>query len=915
MDAVPQHRRHRSARAARWRLGQVAWLIIFLAVPAPALAQQSTGRIAGRVVDAETGEPLPGAQIDLQSGMRIVASATAEDDGQFIFTGIPAGRYSLIFSSIGHETLRRDAIRVPPEGGIVNVGGVELVSRALLLNPVVVTASREQEKTLDAPASVYTVTSDEIEEQPTTTPADHVRGLPGADVVSTGISQHNIVARGFNNVFSGALFVLTDNRWASVPSLRFNAYNMIPVTNEDIDRIEFVLGPGSALYGPNVDKGVFHIITRSPLDHQETTVSLTGGEREIFQGSLRHAGLLSDNVGYKISGQYSRGRDWVFRDPAEQIPGISRDFDQERYYGDLRLDFQLDDQSTLILNGGATRMASSIEMTGIGAAQALDWTYSYAQARFRRNRLFVQSYLNLSDAGDSFTLRDADTISDNSLLYVGQVQHGASIGERQDFTYGVDFIRTIPRTDGEINGRNEEDDNITEVGGYLQSETRLSPMFDLVLAARADYHSEVDDVVFSPRAAIVFKPRQEHSLRLTYNRAFSQPTSNNLFLDKLSAPSLGGLPYPIRGRGAPSEGFTFSRDCTNTVGQDGLCMRTPFLPPAAGGPSAQLPMDISVLWPVIVGGVCSQDPNAAACQLLQLMEAPAVDQVGLYLANLNPGRVGVPGESPFDLVQDVTDVPQTTSQITTTIEAGYKGLIADRLLLGIDGYYSHIEDFIGPLLVETPNVFVDGISLGSYLASECGRLGVCTIDQATALAGTIAQVPWGIVTPDQVDSQIQNGLDPTTIILTYRNFPSFDLWGADVGATLLLTDWLRLSGSYSFVSERFFSAEEIDAPADLALNSPQNKASLGAHVEIPRRGLRGEIRGRYVDSFPVISGVYVGHVENYTVFDALVSYSLLFSRTTEITLSVTNVFDNRHQQMVGAPDLGRLVLLRLRQTF
>lgn len=914
MEAVPQLCRYLSARAVRWRLCQVAWLILLLVVPAPASAQQATGRITGRILDAETGTPLAGAQVDLQSGIRIVASATAEDDGQFVFTNIPAGSYSLIFSSIGHETLRRDGIRVPSEGGIVNVGGVDLVSRALLLNPVVVTASREQEKALDAPASVYTVESEEIREQPTTTPADHVLGLPGADVVSTGISQHNIVARGFNNVFSGALFVLTDNRWASVPSLRFNAYNMIPVTNEDIDRIEFVLGPGSALYGPNVDKGVFHIITRSPLDHQETTVSLTGGEREIFQGSLRHAALLNENVGYKISGQYSRGRDWVFLDPAEQIPGISRDFDQERFYGDLRLDFQLDDQSTLILNGGATRMASSIEMTGIGAAQALDWTYSYAQARFQRNRLFAQSYINWSDAGDSFTLRDADTISDNSLLYVGQVQHGASIGERQNFTYGVDFIRTIPRTNRAITGRNEDDDNITEVGGYLQSETRLSPMFDLVLAARADYHSEVDDVVFSPRAAIVFKPRQEHSLRLTYNRAFSQPTSNNLFLDKLSAPSLGGLPYPIRGRGAPSEGFTFSRDCTNTIGQEGLCMRTPFLPPAMGGPSQQLPMDASILWPVIVGGVCTQDQ--AACQLLQLMNAPAVDEVGLYLAKLNPGRVGVPGQNPFDPVQDVTDVPQTTSQITTTVEAGYKGLIADRLLVGIDGYYSHIEDFIGPLLVETPNVFVEPTSLGSYLASECGRLGIpCTNTQIEQLTGTIAQVPWGIVTPDEVDSQIQNGLDPTTIILTYRNFPSFDVWGADVGATLLLTDWLRFSGSYSFVSERFFSAEEIDAPTDLALNAPQNKASLAGHFEIPRRGLRGEVRGRYVDSFRVISGVYVGHVENYTVFDALISYSPFFSRTTELTLSVTNVFDNRHKQMVGAPDLGRLVLLRLRQTF
>ena len=902
--------RMRTLRNRLERTCSLALLMLLMAGPAALRAQ--TGTISGRIVDAEEAEPVGAVTVELVSGMRVLRTTETDPNGDFRLADIPAGTYSLIFSSLGYETKRQDGVRVAA-GETESLGSIQLVSKAFKLNPIVVTVSRETEKALNAPASIYIVGTEEVEEEPATTPADHIVGLPGAEVVSTGIAQHNVVARGFNNVFSGALFVLTDNRWASVPSLRFNAYNLIPVTNEDIDHIEFVLGPGSALYGPNVDKGVMHIITRSPLDQQGTTVSLMGGEREIFQGTLRHAGLFSENIGYKISGMYSRGIDWRFNDPAEIVP---RDFEQERFLGDLRLDFRLDEGTTLTLNGGATRMVSSLEMTGIGTAQALDWTYSYAQARFRRNRFFAQSYINLSNAGDSFTLRDADTITDNSLLYVGQVQHGLDVGERQSFTYGADLIRTIPRTDGEINGRNEEDDDLTEVGAYLQSETQLSPQFDLVAAARADYHNVVDKIVLSPRGAIVFKPTGEQSLRFTYNRAFSQPTTNNLFLDKLSSPDLAGLPFPVRGRGAPEEGFTFRRDCTvAATAETGLCMRSPFAP----DPGTYLPLDATLAWDAAVQIVAASNPQAGA--ILGLIAAPTAAEVGSVMAKLNPSKIGIPGVSPFDPVADVANVPQTEPTITNTWEAGYKGLIADRLLLGIDVYYTRVEDFVGPLLVETPNVFLEPSSLGAYLASQLtqlANLGVIAPEQIPALTAGLtaglAQIPLGIVTPEQVDQAV-HPLDPTTVILTYRNFPSFDLWGADLALTLIATDWLRFTGTYSYASENFFTAVELGSPTDLALNSPKNKASLAVHYENERLGLRGELRSRYVDAFPVISGVFIGRVEDYTLFDALLAYTLPISRSTEVSLSVSNIFDKSHREMVGAPRLGRLVLLRVRQSF
>ena len=109
---------------------------------------------------------------------------------------------------------------------------------------------------------------------------------PGVDIITEGIQSTNVLVRGFNNIFSGSLHALTDHRLAGVPSLRVNLLHFIPSTDEDIERMEVVLGPGSALYGPNTANGVLHIFTRSPLDSASTgtTVTLGGGERSVFPG-------------------------------------------------------------------------------------------------------------------------------------------------------------------------------------------------------------------------------------------------------------------------------------------------------------------------------------------------------------------------------------------------------------------------------------------------------------------------------------------------------------------------------------------------------------------------------------------------------------------------------------------------------
>ena len=383
--------------------------------------------------------------------------------------------------------------------------------------------SRRQEKALDAPASVSTISAREIARTAATTIADHVRTLPGVDAAQTGIAQGTVVSRGFNNVFSGSLLTIIDNRYARIPSLRFNAYQMLPTNDLDIDRVEVSLGPGAALYGPNASNGVMHLITSSPLDRQGSSISLAGGERSIFHGQFRTAHLLSENFGMKVSGQYQRGNDWEYEDPAEVV---ERDFASARYSADARFDVRFAGDADLVVSTGTSTIGEGVEMTGVGAAQVRGWGLHYAQARLSKGKLFAQAFLNQTDAGDeTFLLRTTAPVVDMSRTMAFQFQYGFDLGSRQSFTYGVDWQRTEPRSGGTIFGANEDDDIISEVGAYLHSETSILDNLDLVTAIRVDDHSRLADANVSPRAALVFTPLEGQSFRVTYNRAFATPST------------------------------------------------------------------------------------------------------------------------------------------------------------------------------------------------------------------------------------------------------------------------------------------------------------------------------------------------------------------------------------------------------
>ena len=220
-----------------------AVLLLMLGLAGPLEAQ--TGTLTGTVTDAETGAPLPDVAVEVLGAEEAQAGGVfTGQSGQYRIT-LPPGTYSVVFSHLGFESMRVDGVGI--DAGATETVSVSLTSRAFRLNPIVITASRREEKALESPTSISIVSGDIVRQRPAITTVEHVKALPGVDVVQTGIQASNIVTRGFHNVFSGALLVLTDNRYAHVPSLRFNAYTMIPSNDLDLDRIEVSLGPGAVL--------------------------------------------------------------------------------------------------------------------------------------------------------------------------------------------------------------------------------------------------------------------------------------------------------------------------------------------------------------------------------------------------------------------------------------------------------------------------------------------------------------------------------------------------------------------------------------------------------------------------------------------------------------------------------------------
>ena len=909
--------------------GTVAALTI---LTGPVAAQQGT--LVGTVNDEVTGNPVPLVEIQILGGGES-QTVVANNQGWYSVQ-LPAGTYDLVVSEmLQYRDERFNNVGVP-EGQTTTY---DLTLRVMQVQGINVTVERSLDGQApgDSPQTVYTVEPRDIVGRANTNPTDLLFRSPAVDIIKGGLQTGHVVVRSFNNIFSGALHMLTDYRLAGVPSLRVNLMHFIPSIDEDFERIEVVMGPSSALYGPNTANGIVHFITKSPLESQGTTVTLGGGERSTFQGSLRSAVLVSEDFGIKISGQYMRGDEWNHTDPTEEAGRLSnvanpalcladkvtrgltpadatiacnrlgvRDFDVERWSVEARADYRFADDGTIVGTYGRNT-SSGIELTGLGAGQISEWVSDFFQGRVRKDRFFGQAYYNTADSGDSFLLRSGPALVDQSSLFGATAQHGFTlVDDRQEFTYGGDYFATRPDSKGTIYGSYEDDDAIDEWGGYLQSRTALTDQLDFIVAGRLDSNSLLADDVFSTRAAFVFQPKPGHSLRVSYNRAFSTPTALNAYLDVSGglAPDIGLLGYSTRAFGAGLNGWSLQESVGTVRG-----MRSPFNPGGAG--ELLTNTDAGTLWQMGVNALeALGEIDAATAGLLRTLPLPTNSAIERLLLNPNTGAV-----TPL-AGAELPDLPPIDEAYTETFELGWNGLVADgRLSITADVYYTKKDDFVSPLTVETPLLFLAEADVVTYLTPFLGA------PTATALGAGVAMIPLGVVSSNEVGAQ---GAD---LVASYRNVGDINLWGADVAFQASLTNRWSVGGAYSHISEDYI---QTTGQSPVALNAPKDKGSLNVTFRDVLSGFTASGGVRFTSSFPAHSADFRGTaciplpagtttrplfeencVDKYAIFDVNAGYEVPNTAAT-LQLSVNNVFDTGYRSFPGVPRIGRLAMVRVR---
>src|SRR5262249_48939143 len=154
-------------------------------------------------------------------------------------------------------------------------------------------------------------------------------------------------------------------------------------------------------------------------------------------------------------------------------------------------------------------------------------------------------------------------------------------------------------------------------------------------------------------------------------------------------------------------------------------------------------------------------------------------------------------------VRDIAPLEPTTSHV---LEAGYKALLGKKFQISVDGWYEHKRNFTGPLIVESPSVFLEPTTTIGYLTAlftaagvpnpqaTAQQVGIAMAGQSAATSVQTTGVPLGTVVPTNTPLTAR-----PDIFLTYRNFGKVNLWGADLALDYVVNRFLSLSGSYSFV--------------------------------------------------------------------------------------------------------------------
>ena len=234
-----------------------------LFIPASGLHAGTTGKIKGRVVDARTGEPLPGVNIQV---VGTTLGAATDLDGFYIILNVSPGQYLLKVSYIGHAS---STVQVQVVVDLSTTQDFSLTQESIEVGEVTVIAERPVVE-MDRTNSAAFMSAEQISELPVQSLTDLVQLQAGVVIDSRG----GIHIRGGR---TSDIAYLVDG----VPiSDQFSSGggSLIGLETGNIQQLQVISGTFNAEYG-QAQSGVINIITKDPERNYSGSVTAYTGDR------------------------------------------------------------------------------------------------------------------------------------------------------------------------------------------------------------------------------------------------------------------------------------------------------------------------------------------------------------------------------------------------------------------------------------------------------------------------------------------------------------------------------------------------------------------------------------------------------------------------------------------------------------
>jgi iron complex outermembrane receptor protein len=942
-------------------------------------------------MDSGSMEAIPGVNVIID-GTNI--GTVTDFDGNFVINTSQDAPLTLIVSYVGYSAERVDVTSASQN---INV----MLSAGQNLEEIIVSASRRAQKVTDAPASVSVISTRQIENSAQVAePSRILVSVPGVQIQQQTANSMNIEMRAGSGVFGTSTYIMRDNRGLITPAAGTFFSFQQGLSNLDLASVEIVRGAAGVLYGPGVTSGVVHFRSKSPIDYTGNAVSMWGGDLNTFGSEFRIARANDDKTfGWKINARVNSGDDFTYEDEAAlaaNVGGINSIIRQpvitnmavdpllsangpvlydftggnsiidtySNFTIDTNLEWRPTDDTNYQVSAGMTN-GGGLFFQDLGIGYADGSTY-WGQVQATVGNWYAQAFIDHNDGGgtDNPTFLYGTGLRQvaKRTTMEAQIQYNFDMPWLFDseWTVGYDYRNTDSDSEYTLWGRNEDSDDYITNGIYGQGTLTMSEKVDLVVAGRYDQASFISAGEFAPRAALVYKPSEKTTWRLSYNKALTGPSALQMYIDfPVNVPAPGVLDAWLSGQ---STAQRFADPANQVIDLAGIPID---IPVSAAGGGLPLAIPYGSVAAASIAGLYAQAPT------LQPLLTP------FFASYMGPqGGSGI--LAPYDLFEP----SQTTGNRNTrtgrfssveNFELGFSSVIGKKLKISADIYSyvntgftnfsaigdayalvgSNIPGDLGAAVAADATAYVTGaltaaitqqyqgvaavfgLPFSVVASGALAAQGVPSLD--ASIAGNVAMTLGGINSAFQAggagfvgalgplfgaigaveSDRVPQGDGITHITTGYitQGDAKRSHFGGDVSMDYFANSDLRLWANASWLSQNEWIPGE-DNDDDLLntsyLNAPAWKWRMGMDYT-PISGLQFGMSFQHDDKFRSVQGFWNGMVETKNLIDMSVGYR--FNPGLRFDISATNLTDNGYKTYPNLPTIRRRVLGKLTFNF